>query len=158
MRNRRGAAAIEFALWMPLMLVMFAGIIDLSLYMNATHTVVRAAREAARATASTSVSQLSPTTPVSAVDIQLETLCEAHGLTVMLDSGHACTGTCTVTCDWLTDTTSATAGLSTDPEVVIVQVNEPYVSVFNLLPFLSGASASATFTMITMIQDPSVVP
>ena len=158
MRPRRGAAAIEFALWMPLMLVMFAGIIDLSMYMQATHAVVRAAREAARVTASTSLSQLTVTSPVSAVDTQLTALCQAHGLVVMSDSGNACTGACTVTCSWQTDASAATASLSADPEIVVVRVSRPYASSFNLLPFLSGANTAATFTMITMIQDSAVVP
>lgn len=156
--RRRGAAAVEFALWMPLMLTLFAGVVDLSLYMNTTHTVVRAAREAARHASSTTFSQLTNTSSTTAIDAEIEASCEAHGLKVLEDSGHSCPSGCTVSCNWSTDATSATAGLSIDPEVIVVTVEEPYASVFNLLPFLSNANAAASFTMITVIQRDDVVP
>lgn len=47
----RGNAAIEFALLMPLMLLLLAGIIDGSLFLIDRHAAVRAARDGARVAA-----------------------------------------------------------------------------------------------------------
>lgn len=47
-QRRRGVAAIEFALWLPVILLMFGGIVDLSMYVALQHDVVQAARDGAR--------------------------------------------------------------------------------------------------------------
>lgn len=47
-RRRRGGAAIEFGLWLPVIMSMLAGIVDIGWMMHAHHNVVRAARDGAR--------------------------------------------------------------------------------------------------------------
>src|SRR5215470_20320242 len=47
----RGAAAVEFALVLPLLLILIFGIIDFGRMLNAKITLTEAAREGARATA-----------------------------------------------------------------------------------------------------------
>ena len=47
----RGAAAVEFALVLPLLLILIFGIIDFGRLLNAKITLTEAAREGARATA-----------------------------------------------------------------------------------------------------------
>lgn len=49
--RQRGAAAIEFALLLPVLLMLIAGIVDLSLAMNASALTGSAARQGARAIA-----------------------------------------------------------------------------------------------------------
>ena len=46
--NRRGSAAIEFAFWLPLVMVMLSGIIDFGWYMARSEIVMRASRDGAR--------------------------------------------------------------------------------------------------------------
>jgi Flp pilus assembly protein TadG len=50
-RSEAGAAAVEFALILPLLLLILAGIIDLGLLLNAAMTAGDQAREAARSLA-----------------------------------------------------------------------------------------------------------
>ena len=52
-RSRRASAATEFAIWLPLVMVMISGVIDFSWYMSRYHNVVRIARDAARTGAAT---------------------------------------------------------------------------------------------------------
>ncbi len=46
--RRRGAAAVEFALWLPFVALLFSCLVDFSQYMSQKHGVTRAAREGAR--------------------------------------------------------------------------------------------------------------
>jgi Flp pilus assembly protein TadG len=47
-QRRRGSALIEFALWLPIMMLMLAGLLDLSWYMATSQNVMQAARDGAR--------------------------------------------------------------------------------------------------------------
>lgn len=47
-RQRRGGAAIEFALWLPVLAILLSGIIDIAWMVSRYHNVVRAARDGAR--------------------------------------------------------------------------------------------------------------
>ncbi len=49
MRSRRGAQAIEFALGLPIMVMLVSGTVDLSWYLHLKHGVVNVAGQAARA-------------------------------------------------------------------------------------------------------------
>ena len=49
--NRRGAAVIEFGLWVLILVTMVSGIIDFGAFMHQLHVVQRAARDAARVAA-----------------------------------------------------------------------------------------------------------
>lgn len=50
-RSQRGAAAIEFAIVLPILLLFVLGIVDLGLMMNSVSVTANAAREGARAAA-----------------------------------------------------------------------------------------------------------
>lgn len=47
-RPRRGIAAVEFALWLPLLVLLLSAIVDLSWYMSRKRAVVRASHDGAR--------------------------------------------------------------------------------------------------------------
>ena len=151
MRARRGASAVEFALWMPIMLLLFGGIIDLSMYMNQMHRVVRVSREAARHSASLNLSQLSDTSSTSAIDVGLQTACNDRALAIFTDLGQPCTS-CSIACSWRTDTSAESTTMAIRPEIIEVVVSEPYVPMLNLLPFLSGQRTQTAFTMVTQVQ------
>jgi len=59
--SERGAAAIEFALVLPLLLVMLVGIMEFGHYYNAQLTLTNAAREGARTMAITRVAATATT-------------------------------------------------------------------------------------------------
>ncbi len=46
--RRRGAAAIEFGLWMPVLAVLLSGLVDLSWFMSRYHLVQRATMDGVR--------------------------------------------------------------------------------------------------------------
>lgn len=156
-RRRRGAAALEFALWMPVMLLMFGGIVDLSLYMNNVHGVVRVVREAARLTASTGLGGLVATT-TTAIDAEMEANCLTHANKVLTDMNDSCGTGCTLTCAWRTDTTPAAAALDSPPEIITVTLSKPYRTILNLVPSLTSVNARAQFVMVTTIQVDDIVP
>lgn len=47
-RHRRGAAAIEFIMWFPILALLISGLIDIGWYMSSYHRVQRVAQDAAR--------------------------------------------------------------------------------------------------------------
>ena len=53
--NRRGGSLVEFALCLPLVIVILTGVLDWGFYFSTWHEVQTAAREATRAGASTDV-------------------------------------------------------------------------------------------------------
>lgn len=156
-RRRRGAAAIEFALWMPIMLLMFGGVVDLSLFMNQTHQVNRIARESARFAASLNAAQLADTSTTAVTEDSMEAACLSHAAIVLYDVVGTCT-TCSFTCDWRTDTSALGASMSLVPEVVVTQVGAPYTPLLGLLPTLTATSTQATFVMVTQMQVNETVP
>lgn len=54
--RRRGAAAIEFALWQPILFLLLAGVVDLSTYLSRQALITRATHDGARAGAATAES------------------------------------------------------------------------------------------------------
>ena len=52
-RSRRGSAAVEFAIVLPLILIMFSGMVDLSWQLSRYQHVVQVTRDAARVAAAT---------------------------------------------------------------------------------------------------------
>ena len=47
-QQRRGSATTEFALWVPLILMLISGMVDFSWYMSRYQNIVRIARDSAR--------------------------------------------------------------------------------------------------------------
>jgi len=66
LRSERGAAAVEFALVLPILLAMLVGIMEFGHYYNAQLTLTNAAREGARSMAITKVVDTAKTQAQSA--------------------------------------------------------------------------------------------
>jgi hypothetical protein len=85
-RKSRGAAAIEFALWLPILLMFVSIIIDWGFYMTTRVTVARGVMEGARRGAA----QFEPTTVPAGS--QIVPRARARTLQVLEDMGITCTG------------------------------------------------------------------
>jgi hypothetical protein len=46
--DRRGASAIEFVLWLPVLIILLSGVVDISWYMSRYHLVQRATMDGVR--------------------------------------------------------------------------------------------------------------
>ena len=131
--SRRGGAAVEFALTLPVLLLVFAGMVDLSLYVHARHDVQRAAREGAHFAAMTR-------------DLDGSGTAEAAGRTQALAALDAldadCGGGCTV------DAERQTAdGWS----MVRVRVTAPWTAPVGLVP---GLAAQVSAEVTELARDP----
>lgn len=99
-RSRRGAAAVEFALLLPLFVTIIFGIFDYGLAMFRKMELVAAARSGAQmailnptdTTAITSATISSAETDISSSDVSTSTSCECQDGTT--DGLSGCTGTC----------------------------------------------------------------
>ncbi len=133
MRSRRGGAAVEFALTLPVLLLVFAGIVDLSLYVHARHDVQRAAREGAR---------LAATTRDPDGTGASEAAGRAQALAVLDALGTDCGGGCTA---------DAERRVTDGWGMVRVRVSAPWTAPVGLVPGLAG-SVSAEVTELA--RDP----
>jgi len=87
--RRRGAAAIEFAMLMPLMVMFAAAVIDFSWYVNRFYNIQQATRDSAR---------IAATIYESKADAGLESVpaAEDHAEAVLDGLGMQCLGTCQI--------------------------------------------------------------
>lgn len=134
-RARSGAAAIEFALCIPLVLAILGAVVDLSYYISTIEFVSRAAREGARV-GSTIIEGATPTGD------QIEAEAEAQTAVLLGEMGHPCGANCTVQAEWL---------LIDTEWYVRVRVDFPYEPVVGLAAYLPD-HATAEFTMLTQQQ------
>lgn len=88
---RRGIAAIEFALWLPVILVLIAAILDWGSYMTTRSSLQRAAIDGARVGAA----KFEPTT--LAPGSTARPAAEARARLVIEDQGLVCNAGCTIT-------------------------------------------------------------
>ncbi|MBG6179733.1 TadE/TadG family type IV pilus assembly protein [Arthrobacter sp. CAN_A1] len=100
LRSESGAAAVEFALVVPLLLVLLLGIIEFGRVYNAQIQVTTAAREAVRVMAIENKSNLAVAAAISSTP----------GLSPSLTSGQIAVGSCTSG----TKTTTVTVTYSVD--------------------------------------------
>lgn len=134
-RDRRGAAAIEFALCLPVVLVTLAGIIDISLYLSAVHKIERACRDATRVGAAT----LDGTAPIGD-DIEAAAL--AHVRTVFENVGYN-PDIATTTAHWRRETDGYC--------YLTVEISYPFDAPFGLFSSVNDG-VQASFTMMTLQQ------
>ncbi len=90
--RRRGSAATEFALWMPLITLLFSGMVDFSWYMSRYHNIVRVARDAARVAVSTYENPVD-----DAAGSLMIPAAEAHAIKSLTMMGMPCLDCVTVT-------------------------------------------------------------
>jgi Flp pilus assembly protein TadG len=130
---RRGAVAIEFALCIPILCFVIAGVVDIGMYLSLTQLLSRAARDGARVGASTLEGIAPDGTLIEAAAINQAQL-------LLNEAGLSCVGC--VVADWVTiDAT----------EDIFVEVDYPYVPFFGGFAQISG-DATADFTMMTQEQ------
>ncbi|MDP2310075.1 MAG: pilus assembly protein [Pseudomonadota bacterium] len=133
--RRRGSAALEFALCLPIFVLIVAAIADLSTFVAVVQLASRAARDGARV-GSTVIEGATPNGDL----IEAEAI--EHVELLLAEAGRPCGAGCTVQAEWL------------DIEgrmFVRVRVEYPYEPLVGLSTFLSD-NVRAEFTMMTQQQ------
>jgi hypothetical protein len=134
-RSRRGVAAVEFALTLPVFLLVLTGVIELSNFISNFHHVQRAARDGAR------VGSITLEGPNPNGDL-IRAAAAEQALFVLEASGKPCEDGCTISTDWYQDG---------DYMMVEVIVEYPYTPLTWLYGQLAEQSV-AQFTMMTQQQ------
>lgn len=137
-RARRGSAAIEFGLVLPVLLAVFGAVIELSLYISTLHRVSRVARDSARV-GSVIIEGPSPT------GIDIKAAAESHALLALDGAGLPCDAGCTVTTDWDLDANG-------DWYFITVDVTYPYKGMTGFMPLLVNRGVQSRFAMVTQQQ------
>lgn len=135
---RRGAAALEFALVLPVLITLFGGIIELSLFISTFHRVNRVARDAARV-GSTIIEGDEPdgTLIVEAAEDHANLALDAAGL--------PCEGGCVMEATWEEDEDSGYFFITVD-------ITYPYSGITNILPDLMEDGIRSRFSMVSQQQ------
>ncbi len=139
--SRKGAAALEAALVLPVLLLLFAGILDLSNYISTYHRVNRVARDAARV-GSVVIEGDEPTGD------GIREAAESHAELALDAAGLACLTGCTIETEWEIDAASGYA-------FVVVGVEYPYDGLTGLIPLLTDIGITTQFAMVTQQQPTS---
>lgn len=134
----RGAAALEAALVLPVLLLLFAGILDLSNYISTYHRVNRVARDAARV-GSVTIEGDEPTGEL------IKSEAEAHANLALDAAGLPCDGGCNIETEWEVDANSQYA-------FVTVAIEYPYPGLTGLIPLLTDIGIATHFAMVTQQQ------
>ena len=132
---QRGAAMIEFALSLPVIILVIAGIVDLSSYLTAIYNIERACRDAARVGAIT----IDGTPPIGD-DMQAAAVTHVTDVLrhIHLDPARARTAT-----SW-----------QIGPQgyfYLTVSLDYPFTAPFGLFPHVDDG-LSASFTTMTLVQ------
>jgi hypothetical protein len=133
--SRRGIAAVEFALTLPVFLVALTGVVELSHFISQFHHVQRAARDAARIGSITLEGQNPDGELIKQNAAQ-------HAIDVLEAAGKPCEEGCVVASDWYKDG---------DWYFVTVTVAYPYEPLTWMFGELAEQSV-AQFTMMTQEQ------
>jgi Flp pilus assembly protein TadG len=133
---RRGSAAIEFGLTLPVGLMILAGAIDGGVYMVESTVASRAARDGARVGSMTMESTAPPTGAL--IEAAAKSAAQAS-----LTAAGITTGKVTVTTDWFQDA-AAVSWIKVDVQVA----HEGFFG--NLTPF--GDAIQHSFLMVTQEQ------
>jgi hypothetical protein len=133
--RRAGAAALEFALCLPIILVILGGVADLSQFVSLLQIVSRATRDGARI-GSVKIEGATPTGDL----IEADSI--AHAYLLLAEAGYPCGADCSVTAQW---------EALDDAMFVRVRVEYPYEPYVGLTRFLAD-NATAEFVMLTQQQ------
>ena len=136
--RRRGIAAMEFAFWLPVILTLLGGIIDVGWYLSCYQNVVRAARSGARLGSAT----LEPNGTPSGSEIEASAIAQAE--LVLEGVGMECTPTNGCNIDAVWDTSSGRAA-------IVVTVSYPFDALVGIVPVPDPIVAQ--FTMMTQQQE-----
>jgi uncharacterized membrane protein len=128
--RRRAGAAVEFALTLPVLLLLLAGVIDYGWYFFVQGAVLNAAKDAVRMGV------------VADAGEDPGTLAEQVMGQVLEDAGLPCDGTCTVTGSIL-----AISGY----RLLEVEVDRPFEPIVGLIP--TPASNAVNYRMLLEQQD-----
>ena len=126
--RRRGSAAVEFALTMPVLLVIIFGVLDYSWYIKQATDVVRATREGLRV----GVTVAATDGPDTAAETQVIAVLDGYGL--------ACEGT--LDCD-ITATNTTLSGLN----AITLSVRVPYVPLVGMVPTPEAMATELTMAL-----------
>ena len=77
MKEQKGGSAVEFALVLPVLLLLVFGIVEWSLYMFNSHVITNASREGARK----GIVAASPRVPLSDIETAVHTYGDSHLIT-----------------------------------------------------------------------------
>jgi hypothetical protein len=136
--RRRGAAAVEFALVLPVLMLVFGAIIELSLFISTYHRVTRVARDAAR------VGSVVIEGP-DADGTDIRAAAEDHAVLALEGAGLDCEGGCDIATTWDLDEDSGYFFL-------IVDVHYPFFGLTGVMPELAERGINARFAMVTQQQ------
>ena len=133
MKTRRGASALEFALTLPVVMVVLAGILEYGWYLFQLSNVVHALRDGTRIGVTVPLTEATPPA----------TRAEQHARDVMNGLGVPCEdgAGCTVT---------AIIRPSDDFDVLQLRIEVDYVPIVGLLP--SPSRLQGSFTMMMQEQ------
>jgi Flp pilus assembly protein TadG len=135
-RKREGANVVEFGLWLPVLAILFSGIVDVSWLMSRYHNVARAARDGARV--GVSIIEDEDSTPGD----EMEAVAKSHAEAILNGVGMTCDTRCTVVASLTTVSSS---------DVLEVDVTYTYEPLIGLLP-LGSSTLHSTFTMMVQQQ------
>lgn len=134
-RRRDGTAAVEFALTLPILILLFAGVVELCLLMHRVQLLSRVARDACRI-GSGVIEGADPTGD------EIEATATEHALAVLEQQNIPCDAGCRVAAEWLR---------RGDWMMLQVEVEVPYQPVTGFLPSIAP-STSGSFVMLTQQQ------
>lgn len=140
-RSARGAATIEFALFLPVLVAVFSIIVDLGWFFWRHSVVLDAAREGCRVGSDT-IDSSSSSRAAGEADIEYAAL--THAESVLEAHGLRCEGDCSITATWGTDVGSGY-------ELLTTRVEYPFQPLFGMWPGMQGPVV-AQFTMFTAVQ------
>lgn len=140
-RCRRGAAATEFALFLPILVASLGISVDLGWYLWRHSIILDAAREGCRVGADT-VDSSTGSGPASEADI--EDAATDHALAVLGVHDLSCGAGCTITSTWETDRSSGY-------ELLTVRVEYPFHPLIGMFEGIQGPVV-AQFTMFSAVQ------
>lgn len=124
LRKSRGAAAIEFALTMPVLFLLLSAVVDWGYYMSTRVTIARTAMDGARAGAA---SRNDPSTGPDEIVVNAQ----ARAAAVLLGMGKTCGGGCAITATHCAVNQGTPAACQTPPlQTIVVTVQYPYTPFF----------------------------